>query len=321
MSDQAGASRAEAEAARWFETLRKTSVSTDALRDFHVWKRKPANAAAFGRVEAGWKAAGALASHPDVQAETAALLKRRPAKRRVDWRLAVAPIAAVGALGGLAWVAAGTLAPVYETGVGEQRVVALSDGSRVRLNTDSAVRVLYWGDARRIYLRRGQALFAVAHDARRPFLVDAGPAEVRALGTKFDVRREADGVAVTLLEGRVRVEDDAGATRELAPNQQLRVTARGVSAVAPVAAVQAASWTTGRLVFQGVPLREAVAEANRYSRRKIELAVPDTIAGEQVSGTFEAGDVEAVVAALTHFYGLEATRSPDAIRLTPRSGD
>lgn len=318
MSDQAGASRAEAEAARWFETLRKTAVTTEALRDFHAWKREPVNAAAFGRVEAGWKAAGAVARHPDVQAEAAALLRRYPAKRRVDWRVLVAPVAVVGAAG-LAWFAAGTFAPTYETGVGEQRVVALSDGSRVRLNTDSAVRVWYWGDTRRIYLRRGEAMFAVAHDPARPFLVEAGRAQVRALGTKFDVRREPDGVAVTLLEGRVRVASGTGAAKELAPNQRLRVTAAGVSAVQPVSAAQSLSWTTGRLVFQGVPLRDAVREANRYSRRKLELAVPEEIAGEQVSGTFEAGDVDAVVAALTHYYGLEATHAKTTIRLTPRS--
>lgn len=319
MSDQAGASRAEAEAAHWFEVLRKTSVSTQALRDFHLWKREDGNAAAFARVEAGWKATGALASHPQVQAEMAALLAKRPVRSRTDWRMLLAPVAVAGALGGLAWFAAGSLSPVYETQVGEQRVVALSDGSRVRLNTDSRVRIWFVGDTRRIYLQRGQAFFDVARDASRPFLVEAGPAEVRALGTKFDVWRAADGVSVTLLEGSVRVSSSEGSTATLAPNQQLRVTAAGVSKVHASVAAETSSWTTGRLEFRGVALRDAVAEANRYSKRKIELVVPDQMAGEAVSGTFEAGDVDAMVAALTHYYGLEANRpSPDVIRLTPR---
>ena len=286
----------------------------------YTFSRMSAARSAFARVEAGWKATGALASHPEVQAEMAALLAKRPARSRSDWRLLLAPVAVAGALGGLAWFAAGSVSPVYETGVGEQRVVALSDGSRVRLNTDSKVRVWFVGGTRRIYLRRGQAFFDVAHDASRPFLVEAGPAEVRALGTKFDVWRAADGVSVTLLEGRVRVESSEGTAAMLAPNQSLRVTKAGVSKVRAAAAAEASSWTTGRLEFRGVALRDAVAEANRYSKRKIELAVPEQMAGEAVSGTFEAGDVDAMVAALTHYYGLEANKpAPDVIRLTPRS--
>lgn len=319
MSHQAEASRAEAEAARWFEVLRKTSVTTQALREFHVWKRDEANAAAFGRVEAGWKATGALGSRPEVQAAVDEVLARHPARKRVDWRFVVAPIAVAGGLGLAVW-APGMVSPAYETGVGEQRVVALSDGSRVRLNTDSAVRVWYWGGERRVVLRRGQAFFDVAHDASRPFLVEAGPAEVRALGTKFDVRRSDGSVAVTLVEGRVRVERDGGGEATLAPNQQLTVTKAGVGAPRALAAAEESSWTTGRLTFRGAPLREVVAEANRYSRRKIELAVPDAMAGELVSGTFDAGDIDAVVAALTHYYGLEAgAPSAEVIRLTPRA--
>lgn len=317
MSHQAEASRAEAEAARWFEALRRTSVTTQALRDFHVWKRDPENAAAFGRVETSWKAAGALGSNPEVQAAVDAVLARHPARRRTNWRFVAAPIAAAAV--GLAVWAPAAVSPSYETGVGEERVVALTDGSRVRLNTDSAVRVRYWGGERRVVLRRGQAFFDVAHDASRPFCVEAGPAEVLALGTKFDVRRRDGAVAVTLVEGRVRVEGEDGGAATLAPNQQLTVTKAGVSAPRPLAAAEAAGWTTGRLTFRGEPLRDVVAEANRYSRRKIELAVPEALAGERVSGAFDAGDIDAVVAALTQYYGLQAeTPSADVIRLTPR---
>jgi transmembrane sensor len=317
MGDRTGASRAEAEAAGWFETLRQTSVSTGALREFHAWKKIPENAAAFGRVEAGWKATGAIASHPAVRAELSALLERRAAQRGPDWRLVAAPVAVAGVLA-LVWLGVGAAWPQYATEVGEQRTVALRDGSRVVLNTDSRIRVWTWGSERRVWLHEGQAMFEAAPDAARPFVVVAGPAEIRALGTKFDVRRSTEAVAVVLLEGKVAVSGADDGAAVLAPGQQLSVTAQGVSPVRP-AAEDAAAWTTGRLVFRGAPLREAVAEANRYSRRRIALDVPAAMADEPVSGTFEAGDIEALAAALTHYYDLEATRpSPQVIRLAPR---
>jgi transmembrane sensor len=325
MSDQAGASRAEAEAARWFETLRQTSITTEAVQAFHAWKRDAANAEAFGRVEAGWKATGALAAHPEVKAATEELLARRPrrarrASGRRGWLLVAAPAALAGTLA-LGWFGAGVVSPTYSTAVGEQRTVALADGSRVRLNTDSAMRVWYWGHDRNIYLQHGQAYFEVAHDASRPFVVWAGAAKVRALGTKFDVRRVGADVAVVLVEGRVQVDSEMGAARELAPNQRLTVSKAGISPPAPTAAAESVSWTAGRLVWRGVPLRDAVADANRYSKRKIELSVPQAIADQPVSGEFNVGDVDAVVAALSSYYGLSATTpSPDVIRLSPSGG-
>lgn len=322
MTDQAELSRAEAEAAEWFERLRRPAVTTRALRDFHAWKRSEVNAAAFRRVEAGWRATGALVGDPEVQAAAREVLARRPLRRRRDWRQILAPVAAGGALGLVllgAWVDR-ALIPAYRTGVGEQRLVVLEDGSRVRLNTDSAVRVAYWGDARRVFLRRGQAFFEVAHDPARPFRVDAGEAEVRALGTRFDVRREAGGVAVTLLDGRVRVEDDRGEAADLEPRQQLRVTDAGLGRVRP-AAPEAASWTTGRLVFHDAPLAAAIDEANRYSARKVELVGAPRLAAEPVSGVFDAGDVEAFAAAVAEAYGLRRTAGPaGTIRLAPAAG-
>lgn len=321
MSDQAELARAEAEAAEWFERLRRPAVTARALKDFQAWKASPANAEAFRRVEAGWRAAGALVGHPEVQAAAREALAKRPLRRRRDWRQIWAPAAVVGALGLilLGW-GEREFAPAYRTAVGEQRLVVLDDGSRVRLNTDSAVRVVFWGDTRRVHLRRGEALFDVAHDPDRPFVVAAGGAEVRALGTRFDVRRDGDGVSVTLLDGRVRVEDDRGEAAELSPNQQLRVTEAGLSRVRR-AGPDAVSWTSGRLVFQDMPLAAAVAEVNRYSARKIELSDAAGLGDEPVSGVFDAGDVEAFAAAVAQVYGLRRTDGRgDVIRLSATAG-
>jgi transmembrane sensor len=99
------------------------------------------------------------------------------------------------------------LAPrgVYATTLGEQRSLALNDGSTVQLNSLSKIRIRYSQYERTVDLVEGQALFHVAKDSTRPFIVYSGQTRVRAVGTQFDVYRKADGIVVTVVEGRVAV--------------------------------------------------------------------------------------------------------------------
>jgi transmembrane sensor len=167
-------------------------------------------------------------------------------------------------------------------------------------------------------LEHGQAFFDVAHDASRPFVVVADGVRVRALGTRFDVRRDGEAVRVTLVQGRVQVRARGESATELRPGQAVVADRRGVSQPAPVNAGAVASWTTGRLTFSGVPLREAVAEVNRYSDRKVVLDAPEAVAGELVSGQFVAGDVDNFVAGARSLYGLRVTyETSREIRLSP----
>src|SRR5690606_28626324 len=95
--------------------------------------------------------------------------------------------------------------PVVRTGVGEQRTVTLEDGSRVSLNTATRLSLHFDRGVRRVRLQSGEALFEVARDPGRPFVVESGDRQVRALGTAFIVRRDAGRIAVTLMEGSVEV--------------------------------------------------------------------------------------------------------------------
>jgi transmembrane sensor len=215
----------------------------------------------------------------------------------------------------------GLTQPTYRTGVGEQRLLVLQDGSRVRLNTDSELRVRFRSGERRVILARGEGFFEAAHNPARPFVVEADGARVRALGTKFDVRRDAATVRVTLLEGRVQVaraDQAAGAT--LTPNQQLTVTGRGVGAPVATDANEVSSWTTGRLSFRNEPLDDALAEVNRYAAHKVSLDGPATLGRQPVSGVFNVGDTPAFVAAVSTFFDLEATTASDgSVRLAPKA--
>ncbi|AYG95648.1 FecR family protein [Brevundimonas naejangsanensis] len=304
------------EAASWFARLGQRRVSTTDIHDFFEWRKNPANARAYERVEKAWATSGALADDPDISALTAEALGKAPPPVRARYMVSRLwkPIAAgATALVALALFASWAMdRPLdYATATGEQRTLRLADGSRVILDTGSRVSVRLRPDRRSVTLVSGQAFFDVEGDPARPFVVTAGDTTVTAVGTRFDVRRLGQGARVTLVEGRVDV-GSPGTARpvwSLAPGQQV-VTTQGAPEVRTVDAARETSWTTGRLVFAATPIREAVAEVSRYSDRRIELK-DGGIAQIPVSGAFDTGDTEAFIAALSDLYGVTASRSPD----------
>jgi len=298
-----GDARTRREAAEWFTRLSQPSVTTQSIQAFRAWRRDPGNRAAYDRLEAIWDAAGALTEDPDVQAlrlQTRARTVGAPRRRVVSW----GALATAGAAG-LAALLFHALSPAaYESGLGEQRIVRLADGSVLRLNTDSRVSVKLGDERRDVRLERGQALFEVAHDPSRPFVVRAGRAEVRALGTVFDVRMADRKVDVTLVEGSVQVSTPSGGRIKLRPDERVQVRDGALEVPAPTDADREISWTDRRLIFQQTPLAEAVAEVNRYSKRKVELEAPD-LADAPVNGVFATGDTEAFAAAAASVFDLQ----------------
>lgn len=203
---------------------------------------------------------------------------------------------------------------VYATRKGEIRTVKLPDGSVLTLNTDSRVEVALTPTRRRLSLLSGQGLFNVAHDKNRPFVVTAGPVEVTAVGTQFDINIGQRRTEVVVLEGRVRIEPLARRgiarfisvldRRYLDPGQQLVAQAEGELSVAVADTERATSWRHGRLIFRGEPLKEAVAEFNRYSEHQI-LIEDTTLARLPVSGVFSAARPKNFLAAVADFYSMK----------------
>ena len=298
------------DAATWFSRLRTHSVSAETLDAFFAWRSDPENEAAYNEVEALWRSGDALHSDPDIRAAANEALNRtttrRPEPSRRLFALAAATVLALSGALTAGWL---LRAPVYQTEIGEQRAVRLADGSTLTLDTNSRAIVRMRGDERRVELARGQAMFAVARDAKRPFVVSVDKVEVRALGTQFDVRRDADKVRVTLLEGKVRVNDSSSRAWTLRPGEQITTGQDGPRVLADTSAVT--SWTSGRLVFRDLPLSAAVEEANRYSRRKIRLAASNDIAAAHVNGVFHTGDIDALAEAVAHLYALDLSTEQD----------
>ena len=184
----------------------------------------------------------------------------------------------------------------YVTQLGERRTETLVDGTRLVLNTDSALEASYTRGRRAVTLQRGEAQFDVAHDAARPFVVTVDGSTVTALGTRFQVRRDAGEAVVTLLDGAVELAQ--GSQRHtLRPYEQARVSTGGGIAVASIDPERITGWVDGWLRFRRTPLAEVVAEANRYSARKLRLGDP-ALAGIELNGSFRAGDSASIASSV-----------------------
>jgi transmembrane sensor len=153
-------------------------------------------------VEQGSPAA-TVKSSTDVVSLTVSAPRSRWLRRRRRQAIA-ASVAVFSILGGILAMLE-LSAPTYATALGEQRSIQFEDGSTVELNSRSKIRVKYSRQERDVELIEGQALFHVAHDAGRPFIVAVGSTRVRAVGTQFDVYKKSSGTVVTVVEGRVAV--------------------------------------------------------------------------------------------------------------------
>lgn len=245
---------------------------------------------ALARAQAGW----AQADRARVFKGAARFSRERrgnPLASRRRWAAAAAVIAAFV---GIRWWL-DYAAHHASTAIGEVRQVPLEDGSRVTLDTGSRVDVEYQGQTRLVNLERGVALFDVAKDPLRPFVVRAGHTRVRAVGTSFLVRRSDRGEEVIVIHGTVDV------WRELESRESsVRLTAhhRALASSAAVSAPQALSapelgrataWESGIIELTGQTLGEASVEFNRYNLRQ-RLAVNPALANETVVGRFQSTD-------------------------------
>lgn len=217
---------------------------------------------------------------------------------------------------------------------GTQRL-RLADDSVVHLQGDTEIRVRYAAAAREITLVRGQAHFTVARDPARPFTVSSGTVVVRAIGTAFDVSREAESVQVLVTAGTVELdrirEEMSPPPENSAIASAPRLTA-GWQARVPYALEQplviremtrdelrtALAWHGARLVFFETPLAEVVGQFNRHN--DVQLSVEDPALRElRVGGSFSADNVEAFVRLLISDGQIVAERpAPDRIVLRKR---
>lgn len=316
-------------AASWSVRLARPGCPESDRLAFDAWLAEdPSHEAAFDQVQGALHLIARHGDDPRLKALAAAADRdaANTAGNRRAWRLRA--LAASLALTGL--VSAGLFLsgqmgpgseqvaalPSHETPVGERTMVTLSDGSAVTLNTNSRIEVDYSEGQRRVVLTRGQAYFDIATEPDRPFVAEAGPYRVVALGTAFDVRLEGpDALEVTLLEGRVGVSParafdggttDAPAPVELEPGERFNRQAGGAPEVTRPDLNTARAWQQGMVVFQAASLRDVASEMNRYNAEKLVLDDDARFQDIEVTGVFKARDAETLITVLEAKYPLEA---------------
>jgi transmembrane sensor len=329
------------QASHWWELLHSDGASNSDHREFGEWvARSPERVEAYlqtARLVKAIKAPGLI--WPSTPAEV--LIREAKASPETVVPFSTSRVSAsVGRgearhiQGRLAWAAAAVLVmgvglalfmlempQEFRTALGEQRSVLLADGSRLTLNTASTIDVNLQRGRREVRLVRGEALFEVAHDAARPFVVRAGNALLKDVGTQFNVDMRSNGTTVTVVEGQVAV--DSGSPREsagaragheagdtvgaliLRANDRVVVTPagigtpqRGVNVAASVA------WTQRQLMFEHRPLSEVAEEFNRYNKDRIDIDSAE-LQRQEVTGVFEAKDPASFVAFLSSIPGVE----------------
>lgn len=202
----------------------------------------------------------------------------------------------------------------YRTGTGERRALTLADGTRVDLDTRSAITIRYDDNQRRIELLHGRILVATAPDPvrpgwpARPLFVDTARGRLRPLGTRFVARHLADADLVAVLEGAVQIQplDAPAAGRVVQAGEQSRYDRLGAEAPARTeqqADAQAGAWAAGMLVARDMRLDDFIAELARY--RPGRLACAPEVAALRVSGIYPLADPDKVLDMLERTHPVE----------------
>jgi transmembrane sensor len=305
-----------AEAAAWMSRLHGPERSAALEAGFKRWlESDPYHAKVFEGMTEIWDTVGAA---PIGRFPRVALGSRQRARRAMRRPLVWATAALVAGVVGL-WSYQTLRHPTYATDIGERRMVELTDGSQVTLNSNTRLVVEYRTNRRHLRLERGEAYFDVATDVQRPFVVQAGDHEVTALGTVFIVRHEADRTAVTLLTGKVAVAPLTAGTQApvvLNSGERFTISAKRVEQLDKPPLEAAAAWRRGEVVLDHTPLSAAVAEINRYDETTIVISDAAT-AALRVSGNYKTGDAHGFAHAIADMYGLEVMERSGELHLRP----
>ncbi len=334
-----------AEAAAWFIEFRAGDVHGEARLQFIEWlRRSPEHIQAYLEVSGVWDELPS--SDPEGRIDVASLIARArgepdvialcrgtaaplhapapavaalpPRRRRAA--LAMAAVALLATVTMLV-LRGGNLGGSYSTGIGEQRTVQLADGSTVELNARSTIQVQITEHERNVTLLDGQALFRVAKDKQRPFIVRAGDAQVRAVGTEFDVYKRQSATVVTVVEGRVETFDASDSPGSagvvLSAGEQLTVLPHTVTKPTRTDIAVATAWVQKRLIFEETPLSDVAEEFNRYNRRPLTIDDHE-LETLRISGVYSSTDPASLINFLRSQNSIQVIETEQQVRVLRR---
>ncbi|AVB14488.1 MULTISPECIES: FecR family protein [Pseudomonas syringae group] len=308
-------------AAHWCMRLHAEDCTAAERKAFEQWlKAHPLHAVEYEAMREVWDITGQIEPlNPAPALPIQATQSNQPVLRR---KRRVAPLAAAAAVIALAVPVTGYvgwnqgwLPDTYESYNADTatRLVVLADGSRAELNLGTELTYANYKDRGSVTLKKGEAFFEVSHDNTHPFVVDAGKGSIKVTGTRFNVWMYQDQVRVTLVEGSVQVSSDRAhpsSSHHLDPGMQASYKAGDDAPLISQTDTKDSSlaWRNGKLIFNDLPLSQALPLINRYLQTPILLA--DTATGAmRLGGSFNTRDLSSLLASLPKVLPVYVTQN------------
>ncbi|WP_109123870.1 FecR domain-containing protein [Dyella sp. C11] len=262
-------------------------------------------------------------------------MRKEPAPRTGRTHRALKAVAGVAAAVVMAWLGTdywrasrGNIEQMYQGDVASVRSLTLPDGTLVQLEQGGAIHVHFDGRYRRIEVVRGNALFDVGKDAKRPMFVSVGGHVLQDIGTVFDVKRDAGGDTLTVISGRVRVLDapasalkgmdlpllDGVVVADLTAGQQISMGATQVGTKQPAQIAKVTAWLPSEIRFQHETIGNVARRFNAYTSKPLVIDNA-TIADERISGIFHANNPQAFAAYLATLPDVRVIDESDRVRV------
>lgn len=323
--------RVQQEAARWFARMRDAEPDHPERSRFEAWLlADPLHASEYAAFADTWEDFDSTAR---LQSLAQALQRKREewrqqraslGKRMAGGIMGLVLVVTSGLLGFELWrerQAQPLLTAAHDTAIGETARLTLGDDTRLTLNADTRIEVAYYRDRRTVTLKRGEAIFEVARDAARPFVVDSGHARVTVLGTRFAVNRLSHLVRVGVDHGRVRVEAQGAAGANASPlvlsdGQVAEVLAGGQPQHSQRHAGDAFSFADGYIRFERASLHEIAETLSRY--RKSPVTASSAATEPHITAVVKLSRIDQFLKQLPLIAPVTVDDGGQSVRLAPR---
>lgn len=303
------------QAAAWFLRLRSDATLAQQA-EFRNWlAADPANAEEYQAFEALWNDFGSTCQ---TEALAGAMERQQRGQSRNLRRGVYALMLMLASAAGWLGYRQSPQQLALHTPIGERQQITLRDGSELQLNAATQIDVRYSWRQRHIDLREGEALFDVARNPYRPFVIDSGLAQITVRGTRFVVNRLPDKLRVSVDHGLVEVASARHPDEiwHVSAGQVVEVDGAGHLHRVDIAAGNALAFTRGNLVFEDADLGEIAASLSRYRQRPIQATAG--YPAPRISAVLQLSDVEDFIRALPSIAPVKVNEGVQRTELSPR---
>ena len=311
------------QAADWLAQMQNPDATPETQDAFEQWRNADIrHALAFEQCRSLWLMTQELKNDADIQREldSARARKKSNARNNRWYMFAAAATFLVISVG--VFFQRSPQPIEYSTAIAEQRLIQLEDGSSALLNTDSALQVRFTSNKREVLLKKGEAYFTVAKDKQRPFEVVAAKSSVRAVGTEFNVALLNHKLTLDVTEGIVEFK-----TKTVTDNLLTSKVTQGEAinfhsgdsklVIQPANAARISAWKARKIYFSADTLEDAIAEYNRYTRKKIVI-LHDDLKHQKISGVFNIDDTDTFIFSLEQLLDVRVERHQGKVLIMKR---